>query len=310
MAVKRSITAAVLCDLDLAGRIAKKGGETDLTIFDHKKGDFVLSLVVPHRFPEKLPPLLLALGMADTVVLSAREMSRPLGEAVVAADYFHFPRGIIYAPGPVSPEQLGPVLKGTTLERFPIVTSHFEVADFLMDPELRPRKLEGTVVLVDQSFEVKGVGTVILGKVAAGPVKVHQKLKILPSGGEAQVRSIQIHDDDHAEGPVGVRVGLALRNADVSEVSRGAVLVDGVLPEVVDRVEGEFRVNRFFKPAPAAGMAVHALSGLQDVAGKIEEVGAGRARLSLERPLVRLKGMPVVVASLDAPGSKIVGAFA
>src|SRR2546426_10722030 len=151
MTVTRSITAAVLTDLELAGRIAKKGGETDLTIFDHKKGEFVLSLVVPHRFPEKLPPLLLALGMADTVVVSAREMSRSLGEAVVAADYFRFPRGIVYAPGPITPEQLAPVLKGTTLEKFPIVTSHFEVADFLVDPEVRPRKLDGTVVLVDQS---------------------------------------------------------------------------------------------------------------------------------------------------------------
>lgn len=309
MTVKRSLTAAVLTDLELAAQLGKKGTESDLTIFDHKKGEFVLSLVVPHRFPEKLPPLLFALAMGDAVVLSARELSRTLAEEVVATDLFSPPSGIIFAPGPVTQDQLAPILKGTALERLPVATSHFEVMDFLSTTDRHPRKAEGTIVLVDQAFEVKGVGTVVLGKVHAGPVKVHQKLKVLPAGGEAQVRSIQIHDDDHQEGPVGVRVGLAVRGVDVKDLSRGAVLAEGAAVQVTDAAEGEFATNKFFKPAPAVGHVVHALSGLDAVPGKIEEIGSGRARVKLERGLARVKGLPVVIASLDAPGSKIVGAF-
>ncbi len=307
--VTRALTAAVLTDLDLASKIAKKGTETDLTIYDHKKNEFVLSVVVPHRFPEKFPPLALALGMADAVVVSARELTRALAEAVVATDLFAPPSGILFAPGPVTIEQLAPLLKGTALERYKVATSHFEVADFLMDPDRRPRKVEGALVLVDQAFDVKGVGAVVLGKVHGGPVKVHQKLRVLPGGGEAQVRSIQIHDDDHTEGPAGVRVGLALRGIDVKDLPRGTVLAESPTIAAQDAVEGEFTPNKFFKPAAAAGQIVHAICGLDDVPAKIEALDAGKARVTFDRPVVRLKGLPVLIAAFDAPGSKIVGAF-
>jgi selenocysteine-specific translation elongation factor len=307
--VTRALTAACLTDLDLASKLGKQGTETDMTIFDHKKNEFVLSIVVPHRFPEKLPPLLFALAMADVAVLSARELNRTLAEEVVAIDMLSPPAGIIHVQGAVTADMLAPLLKGTALEKYPVVASHFEVADFLMDPERRARKCEGTVVLVDQAFEVKGVGTVVLGKVHGGPVKVHQKLKVLPGGGEAQVRSIQIHDDDHPEGPVGVRVGLALRGTNAKSLPRGTVLADGTKIEPSDVVEGEFTANKFFKPAPAAGQVIHAVCGLDAVPGKVESIGGGTARLKLERSIARVKGLPVVVASLDAPGSKILGAF-
>lgn len=309
MTVTRALTAAVLTDLELAGRLGKKGTETDLSIYDHKKNEFVLSLVVPHRFPEKLSPLLLALGMADAAVLSVRELSRTLGEAVVACDLFAPPSGMIFAPGPIVADQLAPLLKGTALERYPIVTSHFEVADFLTDVHRHPRKVEGAMVLVDQSFDVKGVGAVVLGKVHGGPVKVHQKLRVLPHGGEAQVRSIQIHDDDHAEGPAGVRVGLALRGVDVNDLPRGTVLAESPKLETTETVDGLFARNKFFKPAPAPGQVVHAFLGLDDVPGRIEAVDEATARVKLDRPAVRVPGLPAVLAALDAPGSKIIGAF-
>jgi len=307
--ITRAITAAVLTDLELAGKIGKKGGETDLTVFDFKKNEFVLSLVVPHRFPEKLPPLLFALAMADVAVISARELSRTLAEEVVATDFLAPPSGIVCVSGAVTADQLAPLLKGTALEKYPIVNSHFEVSDFLQNVDRRARKCEGTVVLVDQAFEVKGVGTVVLGKVHGGPVKVHQKLRILPGGGEAQVRSIQIHDDDHTEGPVGVRVGLGLKGTDAKSLPRGTVLENGAKIEPSDIVEGEFSLNKFFKPAAAAGQVIHALCGLDAAPGKIESIGGGNAKLKVERPIARVKGLPVVVASLDATGSKIVGAF-
>ncbi len=309
MTVTRALTAAILTDLELAGRLGKRGTETDLTIFDHKKNEFVLSLVVPHRFPEKLPPLLLALGMADAVVLSARELSRALGEVVVACDLFAPPAGMIFAPGPILADQLAPLLKGTLLESYPIVTSHFEVADFLLDVHRHPRKVEGAMVLVDQSFDVKGVGAVVLGKVHGGPVKVHQKLHVLPHGGEAQVRSIQIHDDDHTEGPAGVRVGLALKGVEVKDLPRGTVLAESAKLATTEAVDGPFALNRFFKPAPAPGQVVHVFMGLDDVAGRIESVAGGSARVKLDRAACRVPGLPAVVASLDSPGSKIVGAF-
>src|SRR5690242_8872402 len=111
--ITRALTAGLLTDLDLASKVGKKGTETDITIFDHKKNEFVLSLVVPHRFPEKLTPLLFTLGMADAAIVSARELTRNLAEEVVATDLFAPPSGMVFAPGPVTEDQLSPLLKGT-----------------------------------------------------------------------------------------------------------------------------------------------------------------------------------------------------
>lgn len=309
LTVTRALAAAVLTDLELAGNIGKKGSETDLTVFDRKKGDFVLSLIVPHRFPEKLMPLLFALGGADAAVVSVSELTRSLGDTIVAVDAFAPPHVAVFLPGTVVQEQVRPLLKGTVLGGAPAFSSHHELAQFLSDPARAPRPAAGTAVMVDQSFEVKGVGTVVLGKVHAGPVRVNQKLQVLPGGPEVSVRSIQIHDDNHDAGPAGVRVGLALRGASVDDLPRGCVLADGAKTAVVEAVEGHFRANPFFKPAPSAGNVVHVASGFASSPGRIADVGANSMRVELEKPVVRLEGLPAVVAALDAPGSRLVGSF-
>jgi selenocysteine-specific translation elongation factor len=309
MTVTRALTGAVLTDLELAGKIAKKGTETDLTIFDRKKGDFVLSLIVPHRYPEKVMPLLFALAGADAAVVCIGELTRALGDTIVAVDAFAPPTAAVFLPGPVTREQLAPLTMGTALEKAPVFESHHELADFLSDPARAPRPAAGTAVLVDQSFDVKGVGTVVLGKVHAGPVRVNQKLQVLPKGPEVSVRSIQIHDDDHDAGPPGVRVGLALRGASVDDLPRGSVLAAGAKAPVAPSVSGPFRANRFFKPAPAAGDVVHVASGFGSSPGRVAEAGPASLTVELEKPLVRVEGLPAVVAALDAPGSRIVGSF-
>lgn len=42
---------------------------------------------------------------------------------------------------------------------------------------------------------MKGVGTVVLGKVTQGKVKIYDTLKLMPKGADVMIKSIQIHDD-------------------------------------------------------------------------------------------------------------------
>ena len=79
---------------------------------------------------------------------------------------------------------------------------------------------------VDHAFNVKGVGVVVLGVVTSGVVQKHATLNVLPGGKSAQVRSIQKHDDEFDVAGEGDRVGLALKNVEVEDLDRGAVLTN------------------------------------------------------------------------------------
>ena len=73
-------------------------------------------------------------------------------------------------------------------------------------------------------FYVKGVGTVVLGVIKQGAVKTFDHLKILPSGKDILIRSIQIHDDPVTECKSPARVGLAMKGVDANDISMGDVL--------------------------------------------------------------------------------------
>jgi len=77
-----------------------------------------------------------------------------------------------------------------------------------------------TRIDIDKAFNVKGIGTVVLGIVTRGAVKVHDTLHH-SSGKEAQIRSIQSQDEDILEAAAGTRVGLAVKGMDYSEISKG-----------------------------------------------------------------------------------------
>ena len=62
------------------------------------------------------------------------------------------------------------------------------------------------------------------GVIKQGAVKTFDHLKILPSGKDILVRSIQMHDDPVTECKSPARVGLAVKGVDADDISRGDVL--------------------------------------------------------------------------------------
>ena len=71
-------------------------------------------------------------------------------------------------------------------------------------------------------FNIKGIGTVILGVMARDCED--DQLKILPSGKNILVKSIQMHDDPVNESKSPARVGLAIKGVNADEISREDVL--------------------------------------------------------------------------------------
>src|SRR5207247_8114197 len=93
------------------------------------------------------------------------------------------------------------MIKGTVVEHYKIVElENLKKEADALQPISKAGKLK---ITIDHCFDVKGVGTVILGKVTQGKVRVYDNLKFVPTGIDVVIKSIQMHDDsvDEASSP-------------------------------------------------------------------------------------------------------------
>lgn len=78
---------------------------------------------------------------------------------------------------------------------------------------------------VDRAFTVKGTGTVVTGTVWSGQLPIEGNVRVLPWGKVSRVRRIEQHGQATDSARAGGRAAVALAGLDVSDVSRGSVLV-------------------------------------------------------------------------------------
>ncbi len=78
---------------------------------------------------------------------------------------------------------------------------------------------------VDRAFVLKGVGVVVTGTLASGRVAPGDSLELLPQGGTARVRSIQVHGTPRDEALAGERTSLQLSGVELDDLARGTQLV-------------------------------------------------------------------------------------
>jgi selenocysteine-specific elongation factor len=158
---------------------------------------------------------------------------------------------------------------------------------------------------VDRAFALAGAGTIVTGTLWSGTASEGDRLTALPSGVEARIRSIEVHDRPAKRAEPGRRTALALVGPSRDQVARGTVLVSGggwrasramdvsltMLPEAQARLRPRVRVR------------IH--HGTAEVLARVAlpppsaEEGKGRtpARLLLETPLVARAGDRFVVRS-------------
>jgi selenocysteine-specific translation elongation factor len=243
------------------------------------------------------------------------KLDRTIGEELVACDVLGKAKGTIFLDNYITPDQVRPLLKGTSLENWPIVEglgNPNEMRESLMARE--SVSIPGpTRVSIDHSFPVKGLGTVCLGIVDQGVVKKHQDVTIYPTGKKSQVRSIQVHDNDVNDAGSGNRVGLAMKGVEPEDVGRGTILAeDGVL-SVKNSLDLTVTLSKFWKGILKNGMVVHAASGLQFIPGTITMEGelkggqAGKIHIELETPMALSPTDSVIICWLESAGSRVAG---
>jgi selenocysteine-specific translation elongation factor len=299
---------------ELASKLGKKGTESDITLYNHKKGEAALAIAVPTRYPEKLPPLLFSLYLGDEVILVIDRLDKEIGEMLVACDVMG-KKGTIILENYMQPDQIKPLIKDTSLENWNLIEGTGDpniMREALMEKEPVPR--DGpTKISVDHSFTVKGLGTVSLGLVDRGIVKKHQEVVILPSGKKTIVRSIQMHDDDVNEAGSGSRVGLALKNVEPDDVGRGCVLTEAGHLSVADSLNLKVKISKFWRDTLKDGVVVHLASGMQFVPGTVSMTGelkagdTGVISVKLDGQIVLDSTDTIVINWLESTGPRILG---
>ncbi|MEM3341958.1 MAG: EF-Tu/IF-2/RF-3 family GTPase [Thermoplasmata archaeon] len=323
----KSLSVAVLGDTaraeEIAGRLGKKDTVMEITQYNYKKDERALTIVTASRFPERIQSLIFTLAMADYVVLVITKIDRALGETIIAIDSFNKKDGVIILENYLTKENLSPLIAGTCLEGWSYaesdITSLQEKLFAFLDSRVSSH--DGDVKIpVDQVFNVRGVGTVVLGQVLKGVVRVHDTLEIFPTGRKAQVRSIQVHDHDVQEAETGSRVGLALKNVDVKDISKGDILAPAGSLKTSNTLNLDFSVNRYFKEVLAPEMVLHAMVSFEIkpvvIKGIVRE---GKPALSLkagEKGVLNLSSEHTfafdssdifILSYLEAKGPRIVG---
>ncbi|VVC00972.1 Elongation factor 1-alpha [uncultured archaeon] len=128
-------------------------------------------------------------------------------------------------------------------------------------------------MLIDSCFPVKGIGTVALGIVQQGTVKVHQPLVFLPSGKISEVKSIQVQDEDVREAEQSSRVGLSLKSLEPEDVGKGDFAVEEKFASA-SRVEAQVALTKFYKGSFDT-VQFFVLSGLKFVPSKARKSADG-----------------------------------
>ena len=107
-----------------------------------------------------------------------------------------------------------------------------EQIDLFPAPEL-PTNLPMRMPVQDV-YDITGIGTVPVGKIETGIMKIGQKVKVLPgrtgTGIDGEVKTIEMHHEQMQEALAGDNVGINVRGVGKKDIARGDVICEAANP--------------------------------------------------------------------------------
>lgn len=315
-----NLNVAVIGAPEFAKGLGKKSTTSDITFYDLKQGDVTISMIEPTMYPDKLASLFFATSLADAAVVVVDQIGPAFGESLIMLDCLDIKKGYIVLRNFITPEQIAPLIKGTVLEGYELAEDEprrlremlLKEASALVSQDPGDKDLHGSVA-VDHFFDVKGVGTVVLGCVAEGAIRKHDPVKVLPLGSEAEIRSIQKHDDDFDWAQKGDRVGLALKGVSVDDLDRGTVLSNDDSLVRKQELAGRVHLVKYWLNPITEGMVLHVGHWMQFEPARVESASKGtdsrspEIRLKLQKDLVYRSGSKAIMTYLEGGKLRIVG---
>jgi selenocysteine-specific translation elongation factor len=284
----------------------KQGTLSDIVLYDRKQKDRIFTMVAPVSFPDKIQTLPQVLNMTEVVVLNVIALDKYLAEQIIAIDSLNIKNGFLLHSYDIDDQRLAKMIKGTVIENFKRIENLEILKNEIND--LNSNSREGDLILpIDHSFDVKGVGTVILGGIKQGRVKVYDKLRILPSNKEILIKSIQMHDDPVNETFSPARVGLAVKGITPHEIERGDIICSGETIKIAttEVLVTDFSKNKYFNSDITESQTYLLSVGLQIKPVKILNNGS-KIILSLEKPIAYYKQQRFLILKPDSKTTRII----
>ena len=301
----KHLAVGVFHDDTLSRELGKKDTETDIVILNRKMDEHILTFMYP--LEDKLSAKSEIISSIDVAIATFTEMTRELGETVVMLDSLGISQGIAVASPYATPDRITAIIKGTSLKSFIVENRDpAKILGLLKNIHLERDTVSPTVVVVDNSFSVRGVGEVILGFVKKGIVRKYDKLSLLPAGKEVMVRSIQMQDEDYDEAEAGSRVGLAIKGATVDEMERGSVLCVSSEAKVSTTAELSFMKSPFYSDDVREG-AFHVTVGMQTIPVTVTKKSETSIAIESEKPIVYTPRDTFLLLDLNAKKMRIIG---
>ncbi len=303
-----SLTIAVLCEEEqtrnsIANKIGKKASSDDLSFYHTVFSGKIINVVQPAAYPGKLSSLLESINLCDVALVVADKLSAPLGEIIVSLSLMKIPTIFI------SNIDLTKILNGTNLKESKIFNDEQSAIEYLLSIE--PKLIEGSpVAYIDHCFEVKGVGTVALGVVKQGEIKVHDKLTAYSQDIPIEIKSIQKNDADVLVSTSSDRVGLAIKGAKSDQIPRGTILSEKPIV-VTTKISGNFSISPFVKEIPKENDVIHGGIGLNLQPARIIKVQKNDNEydmdLEFEKPIAFAEFSQLLICNLNAKTLRVLG---
>lgn len=302
-----SINFVCLGQAEFTKELGKKGQTSDITTYDKKKDDRIMTYVIPSGYPDKIQPLITAVNLAEYSIVNVNKLDRYLGEQIVALDLLQMDKGFLFHSYEVDNETLKDLLRNTVASSFKVEESIETLKESINS--LSPMKRDGLPIIhIDNIFNVKGVGVVVLGILKQGVIKVHDELMLFPQKRKVTVKSIQMHDQNVEESHSPARVGLALTGVSFDEITRGDILSSS---NHITSADQELIINfnkvPFYKNDLSENHSYLLSIGTQIKSAKIEKLGNNRLKIISEK-LFSFKDRDIaILLNPDSKGIRIVG---
>lgn len=291
----------------LASSLGKKGTTNDIAIYNHASSEGVITYVCPNSENGKIQPVLEAMNMSDIVVIVVNTLDKETGEMIIAASEMEFDKGFFMA-GPGLEESVKSLVKNSPLESFVFVEDDKELRAKIIEAANNIQRADTPLVFpIDNSFKVKGVGTIVLGVVKSGIVKKHDVLRIEPLGKDVIVKGIQSQDKHIEEAFSGMRLGLNLKGIEPDEIKRGFVISTPNSVKTSSEIKLSFKKNSFFKQEIKEGINVLLSVGLQTISCSVKSVSNNELIISTSRPIAYTNKQRCIIASQTDIMPRIVG---